>query len=110
MTHVIEASAIVDAVARDRVPASDEFVEKCIALLAAVGEPRKARVLARDTDAGMPHHELQEACLAFAEAKFSDGCDPLVGRQYHSSSASPPQRPPPRPPPLRPPILALEPP
>ena len=60
MPHVIEPRAIVDAAARDCVPALHELGKECVALPAAVGDASEARVLTRDAHAGVPHYEVEE--------------------------------------------------
>jgi hypothetical protein len=70
--HVTEPRAIVDTVASHRISTSDELVEECVALLAAIRDGCERRVLARDADAGMAHDQFQEPGLPLAEAEIGD--------------------------------------
>lgn len=106
---VIEPRAVVNALDCVGVAASDELVEEGIALR-PLRDACEARVLPRDADAGVPHHDYQEARLTLGKAEFGDGLDAIVRRRHRqSSSAKPPWRPPPLPPPLRPLMRRLKP-
>jgi hypothetical protein len=64
----------VDALDGAGVATSDEAVEEGVALR-ALGDAGDLRVLPRDADAGMPHHERQEPRLALGESVMHDGPD-----------------------------------
>src|SRR5437867_8068241 len=99
---VVQSRAVVNAVNGVREAASNEPVEKGVALC-PVRDSGEACTLTRNADAGVPHHEHQEPRLTLSEPDFCDGLDAIVGgRHRHSSSANPPCPLAPLPPPLRP--------
>jgi hypothetical protein len=106
---VVQPRAVVNAVNGTREAASNEPVEKSVALC-PVRDASEAGILTRHTHPGVPHHEHQEPRLTLREPKLGDGLDAIVGRRHrHNSSANPPCRPAPLPPPLRPPMRRLMP-
>jgi hypothetical protein len=90
VVHVIDPRAIVDAIAGDREPTPDEFVEKGVALLATVGDAGEGGVLPFETQTGMPHHEHQKPRLALRETVVGCRLDAFCRRHSSISSASPP--------------------
>jgi hypothetical protein len=59
---VVKPRAVVDALAGVRITTPDKLVEERVALR-PVRDAGNARVLPRDADAGVPHHEYQEPRL-----------------------------------------------
>jgi hypothetical protein len=89
VVDVIELRAVVDTRGRDGHPAPDELVKKRVALLAAIGDAGEGAVLPFDAQAGMPHHEHQEARLTLGEAVVGNRLNAFSRCQSKSSSMGP---------------------